>query len=121
MGRTWLWLVGLARDLDGAGEGKQLEPGQGITGGLHVGHAAFGQRPKGPQRRRGVAGVHRLSRGTSEMELGRRVVAVTAWTGSPLRRDHPLLLEVADHPRRESHRLAGGSDARQLLGSVIDR
>src|SRR5206468_9700614 len=65
-------------------------------------------------------GVHRSGGSAARMGLGRRVVSMTARAGAPFGRDDALLLEVADHPRREAHRLAGRPDARQLVGLFIE-
>jgi hypothetical protein len=53
------------------------------------------------------------------MELRRRVVAVAPRTGSALGDNDPLLLEVADHARRQTDRFAGRPDSRKLVRIVV--
>jgi hypothetical protein len=116
----WLRFVGATGDLDRARQRQELEPGERVPGGSHVRDSPFGQRPKGAQCRRRMAGVHGLGRGTTEMELWRRVVAMASWPGPALGCDDALLLEIADHAGRQADRLSSWSDSRQLVRFVVD-
>lgn len=49
------------------------------------------------------------------MELRRRVVSVASRARSALGGNHTLLLEIPDHPRGQTHRLAGGADSWKLF------
>ncbi len=119
MGRAGF--VGAPSDLYGSSDREQFVPGQRITGGLHVRDAPVGKRPESAQGGRGMARLHSSSRGPAKVELRWWVVTVTARSGPPLGCDHPLLLEVADHPGREADRLACRADAREPPGFVVCR
>jgi len=85
------------RDVDGAGEREQLEPGERVFGGARCADPPVGQIPEGSQRRRGVTRLGCPDGGRSQRKLGRREMPMTARSRSALRSKDTLFLEVADH------------------------
>ena len=67
-----------------------------------------------------MACIHSPGRGTTEVELGGRVVSMTPWPWPTFGRNDALLLEVADHPWRQADRLTGRADAWPFCQLVVE-
>ena len=84
-------------------------------------HAPLGELAEGAEGCGRMAAVHGLRGGAPKVKLRRWIVPMTTRTRAPLCGDDSLLLEVADHSRRQADRLTGRADARKVVNIQIER